>query len=234
MNVNLYTLFGSIFLATALLLKSVISLDIYFLKFFNSLMFSESFFTYFTEIGNGFICLAIVVPILTYVSHKSKLNNVKTQTLVFTCISVGLIVKVAKEITSVFAMRPGYYEFTDIVLLEPVLLYSSFPSGHAATILSLIFVWVSLAFKKIDFRFKELAIFLLLLIALLVSLSRVVVAAHWLSDIFGSIALAFFMLNIIQFKVFKKLLYESRFAQIFSFFLIALSWLYLITVRSLY
>ena len=196
MNVNLYTLFGSIFLVTALLLKSLISLDIYILKFFNSLMFSESFFTYFTEIGNGLICLAIVVPILTYVSHKSNLNNVKIQTLVFTCIGVGLIVIVVKEITSVFAMRPGYYEFTDIVLLEPVFLYSSFPSGHAATILSLIFVWVTLAFKKIDFRFKELTIFILVLIALLVSLSRVVVAAHWLSDIFGSIAIAFFMLNL--------------------------------------
>ena len=91
-----------------------------------------------------------------------------------------------------------------------------------------------MAFKGIEFRFKGLIIFSLLFFALLVSLSRVVVAAHWLSDILGSIALAFFMLKIIQLKVFKNLLFESKFAKNFSFFLIGLSWLYLITTGSLY
>ncbi|GIR17694.1 MAG: hypothetical protein CM15mP31_4420 [Gammaproteobacteria bacterium] len=37
----------------------------------------------------------------------------------------------------------------------------------------------------------------------MVSLSRVIVAAHWLSDVLGSIALAFVALNAIRFKVFK-------------------------------
>jgi len=133
-----------------------------------------------------------------------------------------------------FAFRPAYYKFSDVFFLEPVFFYSSFPSGHAATILSLFSVWIFLAFKRIEFRFKGLIIFSLLFFALLVSLSRVVVAAHWLSDILGSIALAFFMLKIIQLKVFKNLLFESKFAKNFSFFLIGLSWLYLITTGSLY
>ena len=131
-------------------------------------------------------------------------------------------------------MRPAYYKFTDVTFLEPIFLYSSFPSGHAATILSLFFVWIFLAFNKKEFRFKALAIFSLLSFALLVSLSRVVVAAHWLSDVLGSIAVAFFMLKIIQLKVFKNLLYESKFANYFSFFLIGLSWLYLLTTGTLY
>ena len=141
-----YTFFGSAFLALSLLLKFMTPLDIYILKFLNSLMFSEFFFSYFTEIGNGLICLAIISPILSYVSHKSNLNGIKIQTLIFTCIGTGLIVKVVKEFTSNFAMRPAYYKFTDVTFLEPIFLYSSFPSGHAATILSLSFVWIFLAF----------------------------------------------------------------------------------------
>tara|TARA_B100001989_G_scaffold230449_1_gene188497 strand:- start:6405 stop:7106 length:702 start_codon:yes stop_codon:yes gene_type:complete len=229
MKIDSYTLLGLVFLALAILLKFAVALDIYLLKLFNSLMFSEIFFSYFTEIGNGFICLAIIVPIFSYASNRLNLNSIKTQTLVFTCIGVGVIVKVVKELTSAVALRPAYYEFSDIIFLEPVFLYSSFPSGHAATIFSLTFVWIFLAFKKIEFRFKTLLIFSLILFALLVSLSRVIIAAHWLSDILGSISLAFFMIKIIQLKVLKNLLYESKLAKHFSFFLICLSWLYLIT-----
>ena len=229
MKIDSYTLLGLVFLALAILLKFSVALDTYLLKFFNSLMFSEIFFSYFTEIGNGFICLAIIVPIFSYSSNKLNLNSIKTQTLVFTCIGVGVIVKVVKELTSAVALRPAYYEFSDITFLDPVFLYSSFPSGHAATIFSLIFVWIFLAFNKIEFRFKTLLIFSLILFALLVSLSRVIIGAHWLSDILGSISLAFFMIKIIQLKVLKNLLYESKLAKNFSFFLIGLSWLYLIT-----
>ena len=231
MKTDSYIFLGSAFLVLSLFLKLMTPLDIYILKFLNSLMFSEFFFSYFTEIGNGLICLAIIAPILSYVSHKSNLNSIK---IVFTCIGAGLIVKVVKELTSVFAMRPAYYKFTDVTFIEPIFLYSSFPSGHAATILSLSFVWVFLAFEKIEFRFKALAIYLLLSFALLVSLSRVIVAAHWLSDVLGSVALAFFMLKITQLKVFKNLLHESKFAKYFSFFLIGLSWLYLLTIGTLY
>ncbi len=229
MKIDSYTLLGLVFLALAILLKFAVALDIYLLKLFNSLMFSEIFFSYFTEIGNGIICLAIIVPIFSYASNRLNLNSIKTQTLVFTCIGVGVIVKVVKELTSAVALRPAHYEFSDIIFLEPVFLYSSFPSGHAATIFSLTFVWIFLAFKKIEFRFKTLLIFSLILFALLVSLSRVIIAAHWLSDILGSISLAFFMIKIIQLKGLKNLLYESKLAKHFSFFLICLSWLYLIT-----
>mgnify|MGYP001204497987 FL=1 len=234
MKIDYFTLVGLVFLALAMLLKLMVPLDIYLLKFFNSAMFSKSFFKYFTEIGNGLICLAIIVPILSYASQNSNLTSIKTQTLVFTCIAVGIIVKLVKELTFDYALRPAYYEFSDVIFLEPVFLYSSFPSGHAATIFSLIFVWISLAFRNVEFRFKGLIIFSLLFFSLLVSLSRVVVAAHWLSDILGSIALALFMLKIIQLKILKNLLYESESAKYFSFFLIGLSWIYLITSGSLY
>ena len=234
MKVNPYILLSLIFLALSLTMKSIPQLDIQLLKFFNTLMFNKTFFSYFTEIGNGLVCLAITVPLLSIVSSKTQLNNVKVQTLVFVGLGVGLIVKSLKELTSLFAVRPGFYEFEDVTYLEPVYLYSSFPSGHAATIFSLFFVWVSLAFRNTKISHANLIITVLLIFALLVSLSRVIVAAHWLSDVLGSIALAFVALNAIRFKVFKKILFESKVAKFSSFFLIGAAWTYIISTGSIY
>ena len=234
MKVNPYILLSLIFLALSLTMKSIPYLDIQVLKFFNTLMFNKTFFSYFTEIGNGLVCLAITVPLLSIVSYKTQLNNVKVQTLVFVGLGVGLIVKALKELTSLFAVRPGFYEFEDVAYLEPVYLYSSFPSGHAATIFSLFFVWVSLAFRNTKISHANLIITVLLIFALLVSLSRVIVAAHWLSDVLGSIALAFAALNAIRFKVFKNILFESKVAKFSSIFLIGAAWTYIISTGSIY
>ena len=234
MKVNPYILLSLIFLALSLTMKSIPQLDIQVLKFFNTLMFNKTFFSYFTEIGNGLVCLAITVPLLSIVSSKTQLNNVKVQTLVFVGLGVGLIVKSLKELTSLFAVRPGFYEFEDVTYLEPVYLYSSFPSGHAATIFSLFFVWVSLAFRNTKISHANLIITVLLIFALLVSLSRVIVAAHWLSDVLGSIALGFVALNAIRFKVFKNILFESKVAKFSSFFLIGAAWTYIISTGSIY
>lgn len=234
MKVNPYILLSLIFLALSLMMKSIPQLDIQLLKFFNTLMFNKMFFSYFTEIGNGLVCLAITVPLLSIISYRTQLNNVKVQTLVFVGLGVGLVIKALKELTSLFAVRPGFYEFEDVIYLEPVYLYSSFPSGHAATIFSLFFVWVSLAFKNTKINHANLIITVLLIFALLASLSRVIVAAHWLSDVLGSIALAFVALNAIRFKVFKNILFESKVAKFSSFFLISAAWTYIISTGSIY
>ena len=234
MKVNHYTLLSLVFLALSLLMKSIPLLDIKVLKFFNTLMIDKTFFSFFTEIGNGLICLAITVPLLSLISYRTPLNNVKVQTLVFVGLGVGLIVKVLKELTSLYAVRPGFYEFEDVIYLEPVYLYSSFPSGHAATIFSLFLVWISLAFRNTKISNAGLTITLLLIFALMVSLSRVIVAAHWLSDVLGSIALALIALNAIRFKVFENILFESRIAKFTSFFLIGVAWTYIISTGSIY
>tara|TARA_Y100000992_G_scaffold282765_1_gene231537 strand:+ start:74 stop:316 length:243 start_codon:yes stop_codon:yes gene_type:complete len=74
----------------------------------------------------------------------------------------------------------------------------------------------------------------LLLFALLVSLSRVVVAAHWLSDVLGSIAIAFMSLNAIKIKFFQNILFESTIAKNSSLFLISSAWAYIIFTGSVY
>ena len=233
MTINNYSILSLIFFALALLVKSVPAVDIGSLKILNSLMFNEIFFSYFTELGNGLICLAILIPLLSLISHKTNLNNVKVQTLVMVGIGVGLIVKTLKELAS-FSVRPGYYKFEDINYLEPIFSYNSFPSGHAATILSISLAWISLATKKINTKYSLLMVSIILALALSVSLSRVIIGAHWLSDILGSIAIAFLALNIIELKVMEKILFTSNLSKYISFLLVGMAWIYIISQGTVY
>jgi membrane-associated phospholipid phosphatase len=233
MTINNYSILSLIFFALALLVKSVPAVDIGSLKILNSLMFNEIFFSYFTELGNGLICLAILIPLLSLISHKTNLNNVKVQTLVMVGIGVGFIVKTLKELAS-FSVRPGYYKFEDINYLEPIFSYNSFPSGHAATILSISLAWISLATKKINTKYSLLMVSIILALALSVSLSRVIIGAHWLSDILGSIAIAFLALNIIELKVMEKILFTSNLSKYISFLLVGMAWIYIISQGTVY
>ena len=233
MTINNYSLLSLIFFALALLVKSVPAIDIGSLKILNSLMFNEIFFSYFTELGNGLICLAILIPLLSFISHKTNLNNVKVQTLVMVGIGVGMIVKTLKELAS-FSVRPGYYKFEDINYLEPIFSYNSFPSGHAATILSISLAWISLSTKKINTKYSLVMVSIILTLALSVSLSRVIIGAHWLSDILGSIAIAFLVLNIIELKVMEKILFTSNLSKYISFLLIGMACTYIISQGTVY
>lgn len=233
MTINNYSILSLIFFALALLVKSVPAIDIGSLKILNSLMFNEIFFSYFTELGNGLVCLAIVIPLLSLISYKTNLNNVKVQTLVMVGTGVGFIVKVLKELAS-FSVRPGYYKFEDINYLEPIFSYNSFPSGHAATILSISLAWISLAVKKINTKYSLLMVSIILALALSVSLSRVIIGAHWLSDIIGSIAIAFLALNIIELKVMEKILFTSNLSKYISFLLVGMAWIYIISQGTVY
>lgn len=233
MTINNYSILSLIFFALALLVKSVPAIDIGSLKILNSLMFNEIFFSYFTELGNGLVCLAIVIPLLSLISYKTNLNNVKVQTLVMVGIGVGFIVKTLKELAS-FSVRPGYYKFEDINYLEPIFSYNSFPSGHAATILSISLAWISLATKKINTKYSLLMVSIILALALSVSLSRVIIGAHWLSDILGSIAIAFLALNIIELKVMEKILFTSNLSKYISFLLVGMAWIYIISQGTVY
>ena len=193
----------------------------------------EVFFSYFTELGNGLICLAIIIPVLSLLSFKTKLNNVKIQTLVMVGLLIGLIVKTLKELAS-FSVRPGFYKFENIDYLEPIFSYSSFPSGHAATILGISLVWISLATKNINTKYSLIVVSILLALALSVSISRIIIGAHWLSDVLGSIAIAFLMLNVVELKVMQRILFTSNLSKYISFSLIGMAWLYIISQGTVY
>ena len=137
MKVNPYILLSLIFLALSLTMKSIPQLDIQVLKFFNTLMYNKTFFRYFTEIGNGLVCLAVTVPLLSMVSSKTQLNNVKVQTLVFVGLGVGLIVKLLKELTSLFAVRPGFYELLQTEELNNLIDYAAGLTPKASSIITI-------------------------------------------------------------------------------------------------
>ena len=233
MAINNYSLLSLIFFALALLVKSVPDIDVVSLQILNTLMFNEVFFSYFTELGNGLICLAIIIPVLSLLSFKTKLNNVKIQTLVMVGLLIGLIVKTLKELAS-FSVRPGFYKFEEIDYLEPIFSYSSFPSGHAATILGISLVWISLATKNINTKYSLIVVSILLALALSVSISRIIIGAHWLSDVLGSIAIAFLMLNVVELKVMQRILFTSNLSKYISFSLIGMAWLYIISQGTVY
>ena len=146
---------------------------------------------------------------------------------------IGLIVKTLKELAS-FSVRPGFYKFEDIDYLEPIFSYSSFPSGHAATILGISLVWISLATKNINTKYSLIVVSILLALALSVSISRIIIGAHWLSDVLGSIAIAFLMLNVVELKVMQRILFTSNLSKYISFSLIGMAWLYIISQGTVY
>ena len=220
-------------LALGLVLKYFPAIDMYFLRALNSLMFHEVFLSYFTELGNGFICLSIVIPLLSFSSNKlSFLNFVKLEVLVISGVFIGCCVSVLKQITA-FSVRPGFYQFDEINYLEPVFSYSSFPSGHSATIVGLVLIWLHHAIKNTSNYSSKILIVSLLLLAILVSLSRVAVGAHWISDIIGSFGIALLALEISKHDLFKKTL-KNDIAKYLSYLLVVLSWTYIISQGSIY
>ena len=60
--------------------------------------------------------------------------------------------------------------------------------------------------------------------ALSVALSRVIIGAHWFSDILGSLALVLMAIAIFNINFIKAFFEKSIFFKYFSFMLIGLSW----------
>ena len=72
------------FFALGLGLHFLPDYDYLLLHFFNNKFYNPDFFKYFTEIGNGFIAAAFVIPLLSLVSDKLKaFNFVPLSALIF-------------------------------------------------------------------------------------------------------------------------------------------------------
>ena len=98
MKINSDLILGLIFFGLAFSLKFLPSFDIATLKFFNSFLFSSTFFTYFTEFGNGWFVVALVIPVLSFISYKSTtMLYVPMQALILSGIYIGLIIQLLKE-----------------------------------------------------------------------------------------------------------------------------------------
>ena len=220
---QIYFILAFFFLFTGLSLHYFIDCIYVLLHFFNSNFYNPDFFKYFTEIGNGFIAAAFVIPILSLISDKYKaFNFVPLSALIFPTIYMGLINSFLKKEFFAFE-RPGFYEFENIEYLEPVFKYDSFPSGHAATIFIIVFIWLGLAVKK-GFKYKPHLYSILIALAGSVAISRVIIGAHWMSDILASIGIAFLFRAFVDLKFFYNHITQSKVLKYLSYVVVLTAW----------
>ena len=168
-------------------LKLFPALDLYALKSLNKLFFDEQTYAVITDMGNAFFITAFIIPALVvYSNFNSKINSVSASILVIPSLVFGLFIQLVKNLVN--APRPAGVSDININFLEPVFQSNSFPSGHTASIFIVCLIWLKVALTNT--RGYQIHYFVIVLFALVVSLTRVIVGAHWLSDVLASILFA--------------------------------------------
>ena len=168
-------------------LKLFPTLDLFALKFLNKLFFDERTFAVITDVGNAFFITAFIIPaLIVYSNFNSKINSVSASILVIPSLVFGLFIQLVKNIVN--APRPAGVGDININFLEPVFQSNSFPSGHTASIFIVCLIWLKVALTNT--KGYQIHYFVIVLFALVVSLTRVIVGAHWLSDVLASILFA--------------------------------------------
>ncbi len=177
-------------------------------------IYLKKFFINITEIGDSlwFFILSILGFLTSYFLLKSEIKNKLIQNLknfflfLFTSILLtGFLTQLIKHIVG--RPRPNYSSENSSFGFEFFSFESSlhsFPSGHTSTI----FV-AALALSMLTPKIKIYYIFF----ALIVSLSRVVVGAHFFSDVIGGIVVALIGIKL-TLLIFKKFKIESKIFEI--------------------
>jgi len=175
-------------------LKLFPSLDIHALKFLNKLFYDEQTFAVITDIGNAFFITAFIIPaLIIYSNFNSKIKAVSASILVIPSLVFGLFIQLVKNLVN--ASRPAGVDEIDINFLEPVFQSNSFPSGHAASIFITCLIWLKVALKNT--KGYQMHYFFAVFCALVISLTRVIVGAHWLSDVLASILFAWLFTELL-------------------------------------
>ncbi len=177
-------------------------------------IYLKKFFVNITEIGDSlwFFVISILGFLISYFLSKSIIKNKFIQNLktffifFFTAtLLTGALTQLIKHIIG--RPRPSYSSKSDLFGFEFFSLESSlhsFPSGHTSTI----FI-VALVLSMLTPKLKIYYIFF----ALIVGLSRVIVGAHFLTDVIGGIVIASIGIKL-TLLIFKKFKIESKIFEI--------------------
>ena len=183
----------------------------YFKDFDKSLnnVYLKEFFEDITRLGSSawYFVISIIGFGVVYLNNRlgfikiekqKKINNFFISSF-FYILVVGIVTQILKHIVG--RPRPNYTNFEDSFGFNFFTFdsnFHSFPSGHSSTIFIVCFVLVA-AFPKLKYFFYFLAS--------VIAMSRVVVGAHFFTDIVAGAILA-----LISFKIINKIL-EKKYAQ---------------------
>ncbi len=170
----------------------------------------KNFFIRTTELGDSlwYFLIIIFVFLLSFVGIKTKMISSKIYLYLrnfcifsfFYLLFVGLVTQILKHLIG--RPRPNYTNFEDSAVFNFFSTdssFHSFPSGHSSTIIALSII-LSLLIPRLKIFFFTCAF--------VVALSRVVVGAHFVSDIIAGSLVA-----IILYKVFLSLV-EKRYPNV--------------------
>ncbi len=185
------------------------NLDLFFYKYFINLsdwvngFFLKEFFIEITKLGSSswYFSITIIGFVIFYINNKLKIiktKSTKNLSNFFICsfvyiLTVGIITQIIKHVVG--RPRPNHADFEDVFSFKYFTLESnfhSFPSGHSSTIFIVCFILVSVL-PKLKYFFYFLAS--------IVAFSRVIVSAHFFTDIVAGAILA-----LILFKVLNNLI----------------------------
>jgi membrane-associated phospholipid phosphatase len=133
--------------------------------------FGDQFWSNLTMLGDGAVALALILPCI-------KRSPQVFWAALIAAIIATVYVQVIKHVISV--PRPlAVFEAAAFYQTGPPHRAGSFPSGHAAAAFALAGIWIMALTRRYWLRTA------LLVLAVLVSLSRVMVGVHWPLDLLG-------------------------------------------------
>ena len=164
------------------------------------------FFVKITQLGNSswYFGMTIIFTLFLYFNKKIKIIRVKnidvlinffTSVFIY-LIAIGFITQLLKHLIG--RPRPNHTDFDSDIILNFLTFdssFHSFPSGHSSTIFM-----ISLILCVFLPKLKYLFLFL----ASVVALSRVVVGAHFFTDILAGAILALMVFKILNHLLAKK------------------------------
>ena len=170
--------------------------------FYNINSQTKSLFETLTHFGDSlyfFVPTILIWVVIKIIQNKSKIIITISDIslfIFFNILSSGIAVQIFKHILG--RPRPPLFHSNNLTTLDIFNFDSrwhSFPSGHTATIFAFIFCLIFL-FPKI----KNI----LITIAIVIASTRVIVGAHYVSDIFGGALVAYITSILLRDKFFQK------------------------------